>query len=141
MANNILGTGGEVIREIPDSYEKYLVGCMNLTAKLLIAIPEASTMEILEDTGCKWLHHTTSYKTCSIVTDRIPIINIVEFVDTDTTAKYAMMIMVTNKIDKSMLWDNTLYHRDIGILYFKIRRMILKTLRKLNAEKIRQMAD
>lgn len=141
MANNIPGTGGEVIREIPDSYEKYLVGCMNLTAKLLIAIPEASTMEILEDTGCKWLHHTTSYKTCSIVTDRIPIINIVEFVDTDTTAKYAMMIMVTNKIDKSMLWDNTLYHRDIGILYFKIRRMILKTLRKLNAEKIKQMAD
>lgn len=131
-----------VIRKIPESYSDYLEGCIMFTAKLIIAIPEASTMEILEDMGCKWLHHSTSYTCCSIVTDKIPIINITEFVDTDTAAKYAMMIVIiANTVQKSMLWDNTLYHRDIGILYFKIRRMILKTLRKLNAEKIKQMAD
>lgn len=145
MANNIPGTGGEILHEIPETYFDYHIGCLNLTPKLLIAIPEASTAEILEDAGCRRLHHSSAFRSCSVITDRIPVINIVESVDSDSRVRSAMMVIISGYKDgslvKNLLWDDTFYKRDIGVLYYKIRRTVLKILRKLNAEKIRNVSE
>ena len=130
---HVPGSGPTVTRNIPKNYieyYRYTAHTRCFTPIPLMAIPDAILLEILGDMGYDltrtYGNHSSSSNLVVVSVPDIPVINITKWKDEAGKNIVVLAVIKGDKTARSILWDDTIYRHEQGVLYYRIRKLLWK---------------